>query len=183
MNNFQRSLTKIVWLVVKEIVTTVIPAVILAFLLTHFVGERVVVHSQSMEPNLHEEQQIIVEKVSGYFQIPERGDIVIIDVEGEKIPLIKRVIGLPEEKLEIKNNRIFINDQGLVEPYLAEPTQRDFGPIQIPANYVFVMGDNRNNSRDSRVIGPVPIEWIKAKAWVSIWPIEEMRRFDNEQNR
>ena len=123
---------KFIRIVLKEILTTVIPAFILAFLLTHFVGERVVVYSQSMEPNLHEEQQIIVEKVSGYFHIPERGDIVIIDVGGEEIPLIKRVIGLPEEELEIKNNQVFINGQGLVEPYLAEQTQRDFGPVTSP---------------------------------------------------
>jgi len=181
MNSFQRSFGRVVRLVIKEILTTVIPALILAFLLTHFVGERVVVYSQSMEPNLHEEQQIIVEKVSCYFQVPERGDIVIVNVIGEDIPLIKRVIGLPEEVLEIRNNQVFINDQSLVEPYLADSTQRDFGPIHIPANHVFVMGDNRNYSRDSRVVGPVPIERITAKAWISIWPMNEIRIFDNGQ--
>jgi len=141
----------------------------------------VVVYSQSMEPNLYEEQQIIVEKVSCYFQAPERGDIVIVNVIGEDIPLIKRVIGLPEEVLEIRNNQVFINDQSLVEPYLADSTQRDFGPIHIPANHVFVMGDNRNYSRDSRAVGPVPIERITAKAWISIWPMNEIRIFDNRQ--
>jgi len=181
MNSFQRSFGKVIWLVVKEIFTTVIPALILAFLLTHFVGERVVVYSQSMEPNLHEEQQIIVEKLSCYFQVPERGDIVIVESIGEDIPLIKRVIGLPEEVLEIKNNQVFINDKGLVEPYLASATQRDFGPVHIPTNHVFVMGDNRNYSRDSRAIGPVPIERITSKAWISIWPIDEIRIFDNGQ--
>ncbi len=181
MNSFQRSFDRVVRFVIKEILTTVIPALILAFLLTHFVGERVVVYSQSMEPNLHEEQQIIVEKVSCYFQVPERGDIVIVNVIGEDIPLIKRVIGLPEEVLEIRNNQVFINDQSLVEPYLADSTQRDFGPIHIPANHVFVMGDNRNYSRDSRVVGPVPIERITAKAWISIWPMNEIRIFDNGQ--
>jgi len=179
MNSFQRSFGRIVRLAIKEILTTLIPAFILAFLLTHFVGERVVVYSQSMEPNLHEEQQIIVEKVSCYFHVPERGDIVIVDAFGEDIPLIKRVIGLPEEELKIKNNQVFINGQGLVEPYLANSTQRDFGPVHIPANHVFVMGDNRNYSRDSRMIGPVPIERITAKAWISIWPMNEIRIFDN----
>ena len=178
MQNLQRIIKRIIWIILKEILTTVIPALIIAFLLTHFVGERVVVYSQSMEPNLHEEQQIIVERVSGYFQIPERGDIVIIDVMGEKTPLIKRVIGLPEEVLEIKNNQVLINGQGLVEPYLAERTQRDFGPILISKDHVFVMGDNRNHSRDSRMIGPVPVQWIKAKAWISVWPVEEIRVFN-----
>lgn len=181
MNSFKRPFGKVIRLVIKEILTTVIPAFILAFLLTHFVGERVVVYSQSMEPNLHEEQQIIVEKVSCYFQVPERGDIVIVDAIGEDIPLIKRVIGLPEEVLEIKNNQVFINGRGLIEPYLADLEQRDFGPVHIPANHVFVMGDNRNYSRDSRMIGPVPLEWIKAKAWISVWPVDDIRIFDNGQ--
>ena len=180
MNRLQRSFGRVVGVVIKEILTTFIPALILAFILTHFVGERVVVYSQSMEPNLHEEQQIIVEKVSRYFQVPERGDIVIVETTGEDIPLIKRVIGLPEEVLEIKNNQVFINDQGLVEPYLASTTQSDFGPVHIPANHVFVMGDNRNFSRDSRAIGPVSIEHIRARAWISIWPVEEIRLFNNK---
>ena len=181
MSRFQRSFGKIAWLVIKEILTTLIPALILAFLLTHFVGEKVVVYSQSMEPNLHEEQQIIVEKVSRYFQVPERGDIVIVEAIDGEIPLIKRVIGLPEEVLEVKNNQVFIDDQGLIEPYLASATQRYFGPVHIPADHVFVMGDNRNFSRDSRVIGPVPIERVRAKAWISIWPIDEIRMFDKKQ--
>jgi signal peptidase I len=179
MNNFQRSLGKLVGLVVKEIFTTVIPAFILAFLLIHFVGERVVVYSQSMEPNLHEEQQIIVEKVSCYFQIPERGDIVIVESMDQDIPLIKRVVGLPEEVLVIKNNQVYINDQALNEPYLAITMQGDFGPVYIPKNHVFVMGDNRNNSRDSRAIGPVPIKYVTARAWISIWPFDEIRVFDD----
>jgi signal peptidase I len=182
MQSFKHSFGKVVWLVIKEILTTIIPALIMAFLLTHFVGERVVVYSQSMEPNLHEEQQIITEKVSWYFHVPERGDIVILDVIGEDIPLIKRVIGLPGEVLEIKNNQVFINDRGLVEPYLASPVQRDFGPVHIPADHVFVMGDNRNHSRDSRMIGAIPIEHVRARAWISVWPIDEIRIFDSEQN-
>ena len=181
MSGFHRSFGKVVWLVIKEILTMIIPALMLAFLLTHFVGERVVVYSQSMEPNLHEEQQIIVEKVSGYFQVPERGDIVIVDVIDQDTPWIKRVIGLPGEVLKIRNNQVFINDQGLDEPYLADATQNDFGPIYIPMNHLFVMGDNRNFSRDSRTIGAVPIERIRAKAWVSIWPVEEIRILDDKQ--
>jgi len=133
-----------------------------------------------MEPNLHEEQQIVVEKVSRYFHMPERGDIVIVEVESEEVPLIKRVIGLPEEVLEIKNDQVFIDGQGLVEPYLASDTQRDFGPVHVPANHIFVMGDNRNFSRDSRAIGPIPIENIRARAWISIWPVEEIRLIDGK---
>jgi len=180
--NAQGSLKKIFRLIARELLFTFLPALAMAFLLTHYVGEIVVVYSQSMEPNLHEEQQIIVEKVSGYFQIPKRGDIVIVHVDGEETPLIKRVIGLPGEELEIKNNQVFINGQGIVEPYLASSSQRDFGPVQILQGHVFVMGDNRNNSRDSRVIGSIPLKQIEAKAWISIWPIEEIRVFRSARN-
>jgi len=180
--NAQGSLKKIFRLIARELLFTFLPALAMAFLLTHYVGEIVVVYSQSMEPNLHEEQQIIVEKVSGYFQIPKRGDIVIVHVDGEETPLIKRVIGLPGEELEIKNNQVFINGQGIVEPYLASSSQRDFGPFQILQGHVFVMGDNRNNSRDSRVIGSIPLKQIEAKAWISIWPIEEIRVFRSARN-
>ena len=180
--NAQGSLKKIFRLIARELLFTFLPALAMAFLLTHYVGEIVVVYSQSMEPNLHEEQQIIVEKVSGYFQIPKRGDIVIVHVDGEETPLIKRVIGLPGEELEIKNNQVFINGQGIVEPYLASSSQRDFGPVQILQGHVFVMGDNRNNSRDSRAIGSVPLKQIEAKAWISIWPFEEIRVFRSARN-
>ena len=107
---------------------------------------------------------------------------MIVHVDGEETPLIKRVIGLPGEELEIKNNQVFINGQGIVEPYLASSSQRDFGPFQILQGHVFVMGDNRNNSRDSRVIGSIPLKQIEAKAWISIWPIEEIRVFRSARN-
>jgi len=178
----QSSLRKFIRLVFREILFTFLPALIIAFLLTHYVGEIVVVYSQSMEPNLHEEQQIIVEKVSGYFKIPKRGDIVIVHAAGVETPLIKRVIGLPGEELEIKNNQVYIDGQGLVEPYLASSKQRDFGPVHISQGHVFVMGDNRNNSRDSRAIGSIPLNQIEAKAWISIWPIEEIRVFSSGMN-
>jgi len=180
--NAQGWLKKIVRLIAREILFTFLPALVMAFLLTHYVGEIVVVYSQSMEPNLLEEQQIIVEKVSGYFQVPRRGDIVIVHVAGEETPLIKRVIGLPGEELEIKNNQVFINGQGLVEPYLASSTQRDFGPVHVSQDHVFVMGDNRNNSRDSRVIGSIALKEVEAKAWISIWPMEEIRIFRSGRN-
>ena len=152
---------------------TVIPAVIIALLITHFVGQRTVVLSQSMEPNLHENQQLIVDKLSYHLRQPERGEIVDLEVEESEIPYIKRVVGLPGETLEIRNNRVLIDGEVLSEPYLADVIQRDYGPIHIPEDHVFVMGDNRSYSRDSRVIGPIPIEHITARAWITVWPPED----------
>ena len=157
----------------RDVLETVIPAVIVALLITHFVGQRTVVLSQSMEPNLHENQQLIIDKMSYHLRQPKRGEIVTLEVEDSEIPYIKRVVGLPGETLEIHNNRVLIDGEVLSEPYLAEVIQRDYGPIHIPDGYIFVMGDNRNNSRDSRVIGPIPIDHITARAWISVWPPED----------
>jgi signal peptidase I len=150
------------------------PAFVIALLITTFVGEKTVVLGRSMEPNLHQDEQLIVDKLSYRFHYPERGDIVIIDVPDTDLPLIKRVIGLPGETLEIVGDRVFINGQALPEPYLSDTAQRRYGPIEIPPEHVFVMGDNRGASRDSRSIGPVHIGQIMAKAWVRVWPVEEM---------
>ena len=175
-DNATRSYTtgQVLLKLVREILGTVLPAIILAFLITHFVGQRTLVLSCSMEPNLYENQQLIVDKLTYHFRQPERGEIVVIDMGADEIPLIKRVIGLPGETLEIKNNRVLIDGQVLSEPYVAEAYQRDYGPVTIPADSVFVMGDNRNNSKDSRMIGSITLDRIVSRAWVRVWPFEDI---------
>ncbi len=168
------SIGRIVLRLMRDVMETVLPAIILAFLITHFVGQRTLVLSCSMEPNLYENQQLIVDKLTYHFRQPERGEIVVIDMGEGEIPLIKRVIGLPGETLEIKNNRLLIDGQVLSEPYLAEAFQRDYGPVTVPEDTIFVMGDNRNNSKDSRMIGPVAVERILSRAWVRVWPVEDI---------
>jgi signal peptidase I len=168
------SIGRIALKLARETLGTVLPAIVLAFLITHFVGQRTLVLSCSMEPNLYENQQLIVDKLTYHFRQPERGEIVVIDMGKGEISLIKRVIGLPGETLEIKNNRVLIDGQVLSEPYLAEAFQRDYGPVTIPEDTVFVMGDNRNNSRDSRMIGPIAIDRIVSRAWVRVWPVEDI---------
>lgn len=172
------SIGRIFVLVLKEVLGTIIPAIFIAFLLTHFVGQKTIVLTQSMEPSLCVDQQVIVDKVTYHFRIPERGEIVVIDVPESEIPYIKRVIGLPGETLEIKDNRVWIDGVALSEPYLAEVYQRDYGPVQIPEGHIFVMGDNRNDSRDSRYIGPVSLEQVLSRAWMSIWPLEKVGLLD-----
>lgn len=172
------SIGKVLFQVLKEVLGTVIPAIVIAFLLTHYVGQKTVVLSQSMEPNLYADQQLIVDKVTYHFRTPERGEIVVIDVDESEIPYIKRVVGLPGETLEIKNGQVWINGAALAEPYLAETHQRDYGPFQVPEGHIFVMGDNRNNSRDSRSIGPVAINHVLARAWARIWPLEKVGFLD-----
>jgi signal peptidase I len=158
----------------KDVLETVAPAVIIALLLTHFVAQRTVVYGQSMEPNLHPNQQLMVEKVSCRVAGPARGEVVVVDVPFSEIPLIKRVIGLPGETVEIRDSKVYIDGEVLDEPYLPGIFQYDFGPIIVPPDHVFVMGDNRTASNDSRVFGPVPVKKVLGRAWLSIWPLDAL---------
>jgi signal peptidase I len=88
--------------------------------------------------------------------------------------LIKRVIALAGETIETRGGQVFINGQGLVEPYLSHETSGTYGPLTVPEGQVFVMGDNRGASNDSRVFGPVTTERIVGRAWVSYWPFSAL---------
>lgn len=116
------------------------------------------------------------------FGIPERGDIVVLNppsgASADK-PYIKRVIGVPGDTIEIRDDHVFINGIELVEPYLDAGTITDncrevCGPLEVPEGSVIVLGDNRDNSEDSRVFGPVPIENIIGKAWITYWPFDNI---------
>jgi signal peptidase I len=159
---------------VRELQLTVLPAVAIAVLINLFLAQGTHVHGQSMEPNLHPHQRLIVEKLSYRIHAPRRGDIVVVKVQGFEVPLIKRVIGLPGEKVEIRDNRVFVNGLSLQESYLSEAIQPDYGPTIVDPGTVFVLGDNRAASNDSRYFGPVPIEGIVGRAWLSYWPFAEL---------
>ncbi len=159
---------------IKETLETIIPAIIIALLINLFLAQATKVYGQSMEPNLHTNERLIVEKVSYKLHAPQRGDIVVVKVQSaSKELLIKRIIGLPGDTIEVKNGMVFINGEPLDEPYLARQTLGRYGPIQVPDSHVFVMGDNRNASNDSRSFGPVAFDKIVGKAWISYWPLDE----------
>ncbi len=119
------------------------------------------------------------------FGTPERGDIIVLNPPGEASnsdkPYIKRVIGLPGDTIEIHDDGVYINGVRLDESYIDEgnlsrcsPAAQYCGPIEIPEGYVYVMGDNRMNSEDSRYFGLVPIDNIIGKAWITYWPVGEI---------
>jgi len=157
-----------------EIVDTVLPALVIAVLINLFVAQGTYVEGQSMEPNLHTDQRLIVEKVSYRLHGPQRGDIVVVRLPDHKVPLIKRVIGLPGERVEIREERVWVDGQLLDEVYLENIKQRPYGPLTVPDQHVFVMGDNRNSSNDSRFFGPVRYDQIWGRAWLSYWPLQEI---------
>jgi signal peptidase I len=167
----QRS--EIHWL--REVLETLIPAVLLAVVINLFLAQATRVFGQSMEPNLHTDQRIVVEKVSYRFHLPQRGDVVVLKLpQDAKELLIKRVIALPGDTVEVHDGRVWVNGQPVDEPYLTQPTMGQMAPLVIPDGHVFVLGDNRGFSNDSRSFGTVPLENIVGHAWLSYWPPDQI---------
>jgi len=165
------------WLLraLREVAETVIPAVVIALVINLFLAQATQVLGQSMEPNLHTAQRVVVEKITYRFvHGPRRGDIVVIDMPEQTEMLIKRVVGLPGETIKVRRGKVYIDGKLLEEPWTVNPGGGNYGPQTIPPLQVFVLGDNRGASNDSRSFGPVPIEHIVGRAWFSYWPREHI---------
>jgi signal peptidase I len=156
-----------------EFIETLLMAALL-FAMINLLTARIRVMSISMEPNLHEGNLVIVNKVA-YHLVgePQRGDVIVFEnpINAQDDPYIKRVIGLPGDSVRIENGQVFVNGSLLSEPYLTVSTIRG-GEFRVPEQSLFVMGDNRNNSSDSRQWGMVPYEEIIGRAEVIYWPPE-----------
>ena len=138
-----------------------------------FVVEAFYIPSESMVPTLEIGDRVFVNKFVYRFSEPKRGDIVVFkSIEGQNEDLIKRIVGVPGDEVTVSNGVLFVNDERWKEPYVNKefPDGGSYGPTTVPEGKVFVMGDNRSNSRDSRYFGPVPIEDIEGEAFVTFWP-------------
>ena len=159
----------------RDIITTLILAAAI-FLGLRTTVDSIAVDGPSMQPNFHDEQRLIINKAIYKFREPERGDVIIFhspDNSGDDY--IKRIIGLPGESVVIKNSTVYIRQKDgnllpLDEPYITKQAKKAFSGEEIPENEYFVMGDNRNNSDDSRSGWTLPRENIIGKAWLSVWP-------------
>ena len=190
---------------VREIIETLLLALII-FVAVRAVVLNFRVDGLSMTPNLQDNEMLLVnrnayvsfdswalvdwlpfvdheeENTVHLFDPPQRGDIVVFNapVTNPDKPYIKRIIGLPGDTVEARNNQVYVNDQPLEEPYLeGELTwcgreEQPCPPVTVPEGSVFVLGDNRDNSQDSRSFGPVDIDNIIGKAWVMYWPLDEI---------
>ncbi len=165
-----------------ENITIIVLALGLAIFIRTFVAEPRYIPSESMLPTLEVGDRLIVEKLSYYSHPPQRGDIVVfapppqLQEQGylEDQAFIKRVIGLPGEKIEVKNGRVYVDGELLTESYIAAAPTYAMSPMVVPPDRLFVMGDNRNNSNDSHVWGFLPQANIIGHACFRFWPIERL---------
>ena len=150
-----------------------------SFLLTTYVGQRTRVNGESMYPTLHDDDNLIVDKVSYRFSDPRRYDIIVFPYRYKDMYFIKRIIGLPGETVQIIDGYVYINGEKLDENYGAE-VMNDAGraaePITLGDDEYFVLGDNRNRSDDSRYenVENLKREKIVGRAWVRIWPLDRI---------
>lgn len=182
----------------RELPGLIIIAFVLALLIKTFLVQAFFIPSISMDPTLEVGDRVLVNKVVYRLHPPRRGDVIVFEnpnpieepgrnpfsafyhwvIEGLGLSappdrdFIKRVIGLPGETVEIRDGVVYIDGRALAEPYLpARSDMRDFPPTRVPEGTLFVMGDNRLNSNDSRFsLGPVPIDRVVGKAFLIIWP-------------
>ncbi|HEX4866315.1 MAG TPA: signal peptidase I [Acidimicrobiales bacterium] len=182
---------------VLELPLLLVATIVLTLLVKALLAQAFYIPSASMEPQLLEGDRVVVSRLAYRLHDPRRGDIVVFPspaapaddeglVEGlvhdllESVALrhpgddvlIKRVVGLPGETIEGRDGVVWIDGRRLTEPYLSDALTSDFGPADVPAGHVFVLGDNRTNSHDSRFpdIGPIPEDTIIGRATHRIWP-------------
>lgn len=172
--------------VLKEILSTGIYLLVvlgLTYLVIVYVGQRTEVNGESMEPTLSDGDNLIVDKISYRFKDPERFDIIVFPFQyKEDTYYIKRIIGMPGETVEIdEDGVIYINGEVLAESYGREVINPEHVgrvdyPVVLGEDEYFVMGDNRNNSSDSRIpeVGNIKRDQIIGRAWVRIWPLTEI---------
>lgn len=140
------------------------------------VAEPRYVPTGSMEPTIHVNDRVLIDKISYRFVEPQRGDIAMFSPPDVLLQqnlhddLIKRVIGLPGETIEVKGGRVYVNNEPLQENYIAAPPDYQWGPEEVPADSYLVLGDNRNNSYDSHFWGYVPRDRILGRAMLRFWP-------------
>ncbi|MCC7162511.1 MAG: signal peptidase I [Anaerolineae bacterium] len=139
-----------------------------------FAIENYRIEGYSMEPNFHDGQFLLVNKLQYLLAPPERGDVIIFRYPlNPKKNFIKRVIGLPGEKVEIRAGKVFVNGVRVQESYPFNFADYDYGPITVGEDEYFVLGDNRPESSDSHSWGLLPTKDLIGKAWISYWPPEE----------
>lgn len=175
----------------------VAPVIVLALLIFLFLFQFTTVRGQSMQPNFRPNDRLILEKASLYFQALHHHDIVALAAPGSKALALKRVVGLPGDTVEIQEGHVFVNGSEVASPYDIAPRWRvlvggkevkapsrfgeshsSYGPVTLAEDRYFVLGDNRDNSKDSRAYGPVHGAFILGRVWMRFWPPDRFALFE-----
>lgn len=170
------------WKQIKENFTIISLGLILALFIRVFIAEPRFIPSESMYPTLAVGDRLVVDKISYNFTKPHNQDIIVfspppqLQILGykEDQAFIKRIIAQAGEIVAVKEGKVYVNDRALKEDYILSPPQYNLDPVQVPQGYIFVMGDNRNNSNDSHIWGFLPQENIIGKAIFTFWPPEHI---------
>lgn len=161
---------------------TLASAILIALLVHTYIGQGYTVLGPSMQPTLYTGEKVVIGKLTYRLAEPQLGDIVVVkypksasNPEGDN-SYVKRVVGLSGDTLEVREGQLIRNGQVVDEPYIKEPMQWDYGAVTVPDGMVFVMGDNRNDSNDSRSssVGPIPRDNVVGKAYCIYWPLNRI---------
>ncbi len=175
-HSFSRQLATLARRIARELLTTVLPAVLIALLVNVFVAEAVAIEDgPSMQPNLYRGDRMLTEKISYRFHPPRRGDVVVVDRPGNQKTLVKRVIAVAGETIEVRGGHAWVNGQPIDEPWVEQFGGPGYGPEVVPEDHVFILGDNRAVSHDSRAIGPVPVDSVRGHVVLVYWPPEKAK--------
>lgn len=162
---------------VGEILLIVVAAFLLALIIQRFAVKPFAIPSESMEPTLLKGDRVLVNRLAYRFGDPKRGDIVVFRPPLGHEDYIKRIVAIEGDTVAVHKGKLYINGIPQEEPYLKEPLiEGDFDETTVPEDAVFVMGDNRNNSGDSRVFGSVARSAIVGKAFARYWPLSRLGR-------
>jgi signal peptidase I len=164
------------WII--EVAAIVAAAFVLAFLVQQFLVKPYVIPSPSMEPTLMEGDRVLVNRLVYSFHPPHRGEVVVFHPPGHpgSDPFIKRVVAVGGDTVAVHDGLLYLNGKPQAEPFIMEhPILNEFPETTVPQGYVWAMGDNRNDSGDSRVFGPVSVKAIIGEAFAVYWPFNHFK--------
>jgi signal peptidase I len=170
-----------------EVVETLVLTLIIFFVIQHFCAQPYQILQVSMEPTLEPGEYVLVDKLSPNFDDYKRGDVIVFSPpsgfqeDGQNVPFIKRVIGIGGDVVELRNDAVYVNGAKLNEPYVyggQSTTPSPQGGAQtrwlVPKGYLFVLGDHRAESQDSRAFGPIERSTVIGRAWLRYWPMNHL---------
>lgn len=173
MKGFLKTLTE--WVLI------IIIAFLLSIVIRNYIVDTRIVPTGSMLPTIQLQDRLIVDRLFYKFDTLNRGDIIVFkapETAYEDKDLVKRIIALPGEKVEVREGKVWIEGKSLNEPYVESAADYNYGPVTVPQDSYFVLGDNRTQSKDSHIWGFLPSKNILGRVWIRYWPLARFGPLD-----